>query len=80
MKININTKEKKLNLWIPTSLLTSRFVIKAIIKQVCDEDLPINREQLYILVDALCKYCKNNKGFVLVDVVTKDHETVKITL
>lgn len=79
MKIKINTKAKKLNLWIPNGLLLNNFVLNQIVKELHDEKMPMDKDMVYAIVKVISTYVKTHKGFVLVDVVTKDMETIKIT-
>lgn len=81
MKIKIKTEDVKLNLWIPTSLISCRFIWSNIIKHACkEEDININPEQMDIIFKALQVSVKQYKGLKLVDVHTKDGETIKIVL
>lgn len=80
MKIKINTKEKKLNLWVPTAMLHNRLILKLVLKKACEQCPSVDEKQLKIAVERLHRAIKDFKGLVLVDVVTKDEETVKIIL
>ncbi len=81
MRIKVRGEKAKLNLWFPTSLITSQFVLRTIAKKVCEDNhITIEEEQLKTILKVLSVYLKKHKGFVLVDAQAANGESVKISL
>lgn len=67
MKLHIKASEGfRLNLWLPTSLLKSKFVITHIKKHVAGIEPLMNT--LPLVYKALEKHIKKNGHFVLIDI------------
>lgn len=78
MKIHINSDEGyKIKLWLPTSLLRSKILIK-IIKKKGGIDIKPLMDMLPIIHKILKKYIKKYGHFVLVDIESKDGNKVFI--
>lgn len=85
MKIIVRTKEKKLRLWLPGSLLYGRIsariaiaAIAAITKYAPDCGIP--PEMLGQLLASLRDFARTHPGWLLVDITTHKGDIVKITL
>ena len=82
MKIIVRTKEKKLRLWLPGSLLygriSARIAIAAITKYAPDCGIP--PEMLGQLLASLRDFAHAHPGWLLVDITTHKGVIVKITL
>ena len=82
MKIIVRTKEKKLRLWLPGSLLYGRIsahiAIAAITKYAPDCGIP--PEEMGLLLAALRDFARTHPGWLLVDITTHKGDIVKITL
>ena len=82
MKIIVRTKEKKLRLWLPGSLLygriSARIAIAAITKYAPDCGIP--PKEMGLLLAALRDFAHSHPGWLLVDITTHKGDIVKITL
>ena len=82
MKIIVRTKEKKLRLWLPGSLLygriSARIAIAAITKYAPDCGIP--PKEMGLLLAALRDFAHAHPGWLLVDITTHKGDIVKITL
>lgn len=82
MKIIVRTKEKKLRLWLPGSLLygriSARIAIAAITKYAPGCGIP--PEEMGLLLAALRDFARTHPGWLLVDITTHKGDIVKITL
>jgi len=82
MKIIVRTKEKKLRLWLPGSLLygriSARIAIAAITKYAPDRRTP--PPALGAAPPALRDFARTHPGWLLVDITTHKGDIVKITL
>ena len=79
MKIIVRTKEKKLRLWLPGSLLYGRIFARiAITKYAPDCGIP--PEMLGQLLASLRDFARTHPGWLLVDITTHKGDIVKITL
>ena len=82
MKIIVRTKEKKLRLWLPGSLLygriSARIAIAAITKYAPGCGIP--PEMLGQLLTSLRDFARAHPGWLLVDITTHKGDIVKITL
>ena len=82
MKIIVRTKEKKLRLWLPGSLLygriSARIAIAAIRKHAPNCGIP--PEMLGQLLTSLRDFARIHPGWLLVDITTHKGNIVKITL
>ena len=82
MKIIVRTKEKKLRLWLPGSLLygriSARIAIASITRYAPDCGIPpeIVRE----LLRSLREFARTHAAWLLVDITTHKGDIVKITL
>lgn len=78
MQIHINSDEGyKIKLWLPTSLLRSKILIK-IIKKKGGIDINPLMDMLPIIYKTLKKYIKKYGHFVLVDIESNDGNKVFI--
>lgn len=79
MKIIVKSEEDNVRLWIPTALINSRTLRFILRKAEVKSD-----EKFYVVLPKLCralkKFRRHNKRFVLVEVITKEKEHIKITL
>ena len=72
MKLHIKERESfEIKLWLPTSLLKSKLIIRCI-KKHAGKDVQAFITALPILYKELKKYIKKNGHFVLVDVEGSD--------
>lgn len=82
MKIIVRTKEKKLRLWLPGSLLygriSARIAIAAIIKYAPDCGIP--PKEMGLLLAALRDFARAHPGWQLVDLQSHDGDIIRITL
>lgn len=82
MKIIVRTKEKKLRLWLPGSLLYGRIsahiAIAAITRYAPDCGIP--PKEIGLLLAALRDFARAHPGWQLVDITTHKGDIVKITL
>lgn len=82
MKIIVRTKEKKLRLWLPGSLLygriSARIAIASITKYAPDCGIP--PEEMGLLLAALRDFARIHPGWQLVDLQSHDGDIVRITL
>lgn len=82
MKIIVRTKEKKLRLWLPGSLLygriSARIAIAVITKYAPDCGIP--PEEMGLLLAALRDFARAHPGWQLVDLQSHDGDIIKITL
>lgn len=82
MKIIVRTKEKKLRLWLPGSLLygriSARIAIAAITRYAPDCGIP--PKKIGLLLAALRDFARTHPGWQLVDITTHKGDIVKITL
>lgn len=82
MKIIVRTKEKKLRLWLPGSLLygriSARIAIAAITRYAPDCGIP--PKEIGLLLAALRDFAHTHPGWQLVDITTHKGDIVKITL
>ncbi len=82
MKIIVRTKEKKLRLWLPGSLLygriSARIAIAAITRYAPDCGIP--PKEIGLLLAALRDFARTHPGWLLVDITTHKGDIVKITL
>lgn len=82
MKIIVRTKEKKLRLWLPGSLLygriSARIAIAAITRYALD--CGVSPQMLAALLTALRDFARTHPHWTLVDITTHDGDIVKITL
>jgi len=85
MKILIYDHEthKRIRLWFPLSFIKSSLIIN-IINSRTEVEPPIDKEKLRVIVKKaypiLKAYKKQYRHFALVDIVTHEHDIVKITL
>lgn len=82
MKIIVRTKEKKLRLWLPGSLLYGRFSIRIVTAAITKyaPDCGIPPEMLGQLLASLRDFARTHPGWQLVDITTHKGDIVKITL
>lgn len=82
MKIIVRTKEKKLRLWLPGSLLygriSARIAIAAITRYAPDCGIP--PKEIGLLLAALRDFARTHPGWLQVDITTHKGDIVKITL
>lgn len=82
MKIIVRTKEKKLRLWLPGSLLYgrifARIAIAAITRYAPDCGIP--PKEIGLLLAALRDFARTHPGWLLVDITTHKGDIVKIAL
>lgn len=82
MKIIVRTKEKKLRLWLPGSLLygriSARIAIAAITRYAPDCGIP--PKEIGLLLAALRDFARTHPGWLLVDITTHKGDIVKIAL
>ena len=80
MKLHIKSNEGyNIRLWLPTCLLKSKLIYKALLKTGGNSLLPLI-DLLPKYYNHLRKYIKNNGHFVLVDIISADGDNVKIKL
>ena len=79
MKIIVRTKEKKLRLWLPGSLLYGRISARAAITRYAP-DCGIPPEEMGLLLAALRDFARTHPGWQLVDLQSHDGDIVRITL
>lgn len=79
MKIIVKSKEDNVRVWIPTALINARTLRFILRKAEVKSDEQFNHV-LPKLCRALKKFRRHNKRFVLVEVITKEKEHIKITL
>ncbi len=78
MKLYIKEdKGHELKLWLPTSLLKSKFIIRNI-KRYGSTDIEPFMDLLPMLYKVLKKYIKQNGHFVLLDIKSSDGDEVII--
>lgn len=87
MKIRIKADGHNINLWLPNSLLKSRFVygiIKSSVKRNAkneeDNQIPLTHKQLVEMYNVIKQCVKVNGHFNLVDVESHDGEKVLIRI
>lgn len=82
MRIIVRTKEKKLRLWLPGSLLygriSARIAIAAITRYAPDCGIP--PKEIGLLLAALRDFARTHPGWLLVDITTHKGDIVKIAL
>lgn len=82
MKIIVRTKEKKLWLWLPGSLLygriSARIAIAAIRKHAPNCGIP--PKEMGLLLAALRDFARAHPGWQLVDLQSHDGDIIRITL
>ena len=82
MKIIVRTKEKKLRLWLPGSLLygriSARIAIAAITRYA--PDCGVSPQMLAAILTALRDFARTHPGWQLVDLQSHDGDIIKITL
>lgn len=67
-----------LNLWLPTSLLKSKFILSLINKHCDNENIKIYIPLIPKLYKSFKKYIKENGHFVLIDITSSDGDKVYI--
>lgn len=78
MRIKVKPAEGRgINLWLPTSLLKSKFIV-SIIKKNIDNKTKIYLDMIPQIYKSLKKYIKQNGHFILVDVDSSDGDKVLI--
>lgn len=87
MKIRVKADGHNINLWLPNSLLKSRFVygiIKSSVKRNAkneeDNQIPITHKQLVEMYNVIKQCVKANGHFNLVEVESHDGEKVLIRI
>lgn len=85
MKVKINTKNTKINLWVPTSLILNNFSFSIVIyilknHNIARNYIKLSKEKKKDILKLLKKYRKQYKGLTLVEVKTKEGENILITL
>lgn len=65
-------------LWLPTSLLKSKFIIKSIKKYCRIDDNEAFMKSLPIIHKSLKEYIKKNGHFVLFDIESSDGDKISI--
>jgi hypothetical protein len=66
-----------IKLWLPTSLLKSKFIIKRIIKH-CGDDNEQLMNSLPIINKSIKEYIRKNGHFVLIEIQSFDGDLVQI--
>lgn len=85
MKVKINTKDTKINIYIPTFLVLNNFSFSILMYVLSNQS--ISKEYIKCLEDQkekilkLMKMCrKQYKGLTIVDIKTSEGEKILITL
>ena len=79
MKIHIKDSDGfGFKLWLPTSLLKSKFIIKSIKKYGRIDDNEAFMNSLPIIHKSLKEYIKKNGHFVLFDIESSDGDKISI--
>lgn len=79
MKIKIRTKDFRMQLYFPTSLILSRLGV-SIALRATQNYIRLTEEQKEVLVKGLRRCRKQYKGLTLVDVQTASGEEILVTL
>ncbi|MFA5542985.1 MAG: hypothetical protein WC008_04940 [Bacilli bacterium] len=81
MKLKIRAEGVKLNLYIPFFILNNKWIIKKITKK-STKDIDFDQLKIVLpkMIKELKKFKKDNKGFVILDVVSSDNEHVVLKL
>lgn len=77
MKLIIKPDGFNIKLWLPTSLLKSKFIIKRIIKH-CGDDNEQLMNSLPIIYKSLKEYIRENGHFILIEIQSFDGDLVQI--
>lgn len=85
MKVYVNDSDgTNINLRIPTGLLLNRITTTILFKILNTvpgvPDLPLTKEQAFLLLKALKDYKKSHPGWKLVEVHSADGDVVEITV
>ena len=82
MKIIVRSKEKKLRLWLPGSLLYGRISARIAIAAIARHapNCGVSPQMLAALLNALRDFARTHPHWTLVDITTHDGDIVKITL
>lgn len=88
MRIQIRSEEaKKINIRLPNSLLTSKFLVRVVSNHTSRSGDPVDKETRTMLMElmpvlkqSIRKMKKKYGEFTLVEVESEDGEHVKITL
>lgn len=82
MKIMIYTDDKKINLWLPTSLMKCKFIQKKILNRNFGfgESIDEYKETYKKIYKSLKEFKHKNGSFYLVDIQTADNTKVKIKI
>ena len=82
MKIIVRTKEKKLRLWLPGSLLYGRISARIATAAIARHapNCGVSPQMLAALLTALRDFARTHPHWTLVDITTHDGDIVKITL
>lgn len=81
MKIKIKARKLFLFLWIPEFIIGERIsnsLFKIIFKD--EQGYQEIKEHIPYLLKEFKKFARKNRGFVLVDIISKDNEKIKIIL
>ncbi|MDD3938130.1 MAG: hypothetical protein PHU55_00040 [Bacilli bacterium] len=79
MKILVKSKENNIRVWVPTFLINPR-ILRFILREAKVEFDQTLNDLLPKLCKAIKDFRRQHKQFLLVEVITKEAERVKITL
>ena len=79
MKIKVKPNEGKITfrLWLPTSILKSKFITKQLLKYCKGTNIDFSHI-MPVLYKSFKKYIKENGHFILIDVVSSEGDKVVV--
>lgn len=82
MKIIVRTKEKKLRLWLPGSLLYGRISARIATAAIARHapNCGVSPQMLAALLTVLRDFARTHQGWQLIDLQSHDGDIIKITL